>query len=142
MKNKTIFLCSSMNFYKAVVEIEEKLLAKGWTVNIPVSAQIMKKSGDFEVANFKEVITREKKAEFIHKNFDKIAEGDAILVVNNKKNGVNGYIGANVLMEIALAFYFKKKIYVWNPIPKDAAYEEEFLSFSVTVINQDLDLVK
>lgn len=141
MKKKTIFLCSSMSFYKKLVEIEKKLIAKGFTVNIPISAQTMKKNNDFEVSHFKGVFSHKQKAGFIHKNFKKITQCDAILVINNEKNGIKGYIGANVLMEIALAFYFKKKIYIWNPIPEDAPYKEELLAFDVTVINQKLNKI-
>ena len=45
--NKTIFLCASMNFYKELVDVEEKLEKKGWVVGIPISAGIMKKKNEF-----------------------------------------------------------------------------------------------
>ncbi len=141
MKNKTIFLCSSMSFYKDLVEIEKRLITKGWTVNIPVSAQRMKKTNDFEVSHFKNVFSPKQKAKFIQKNFQKISEGDAILVINNEKNGMKGYIGANVLMEIGLAFYCKEKIFLWNPIPEGASYTEELLSFAVKIIGRDLSKI-
>jgi len=138
---KTIFLCASMAFYKELVEIEKQLEAKGFTVNIPVSAQIMKKKNDFEVAHFKGFITNEQKGQYIRTNFGKIAEGNSILIINNEKNGVKGYIGPNVLMEIGLAFYLKKNIYIWNPIEENASYKEELLAFSVKFINNDLDAI-
>lgn len=141
MKKKTIFLCSSMNFYRELVEIEKKLVARGFKVNIPVSAQTMKKNNDFEVLHFKGVFTHKQKAGFIHKNFKKISEGDAILVINGEKNGIKGYIGVNVLMEIGLAFFFKKRIYIWNPILNDASYKEELHAFDVKIINQRLEKI-
>ena len=55
--------------------------------------------------------------------------------------GIDGYIGANVLMEIALAFYFEEKIYIWNPILPDAPYKEELLSFGLTIIERDLQKI-
>lgn len=142
MKNKTIFLCSSMNFYKNLVEIEAMLVTKGWTVNIPVSAQKMKQAGNFDVSHFKNVFTPQEKGTFIQTNFKKIAEGDAILVINNNKNGIDGYIGANVLMEIGLAFYLKLPIFLWNPFPDDAPYKEELLAFQVQIINKDTDRIR
>src|SRR5579883_2569328 len=117
---QTIFLCASMAFYKELVDIEKQLEMKGFKVNIPVSAQIMKKKNDFEESHFKGVFTHGEKAEFIHKNFREIAKGESVLVINNEKNGIKGYIGANVLMEIGLAFYLKKKIYIWNHIEETA----------------------
>lgn len=130
-----------MTFYKDLVEIEEKLKSKGLRVNIPVSAQIMKERNNFGVLDFKEAVTPKQKGKYILQNFNKIVEGDSILVINNEKNGVKGYIGANVLMEIGLAFYFKKKIYILKPIEENAPYKEELLSFDVKFINNDLNKI-
>lgn len=131
-----------MSFYKKLVDIEEQLEKKGFEVFIPVSAQLMKEKNDFEVSHFKGVLTPEQKAQYIMTNFEKIAESDCILVINNKKNGINGYIGANVLMEIGLAFYLKKKIYIWNPIQEEASHKEELWAFNVTYINKNLDKIQ
>ena len=131
-----------MSFYKELVDIEKQLETKGFIVNIPVSAQFMKKQNDFEVSHFKGVQTSEQKGQYIMTNFEKIAQSDSILVINNKKNGISGYIGANVLMEMGLAFYFKKKIFIWNPIENDASYKEELLALSVQYINKNLEKIK
>lgn len=130
-----------MNFYRELVEIETKLVTMGFTVYIPVSAQTMKDKNDFDVSHFKGVFTPQEKAGFIRRNFEKIVESDAILVINNTKNGIDGYIGANVLMEISLAFFHKKKIYIWNPIGKDSSYKEELDAFGVEYIHKDLDKI-
>ena len=128
-----------MSFYRDLVAVEEKLTAMGYRVMIPKSAMMMKRKNDFEVTHFKGVVPYETRAKLIRQNFREIKNCDAILVINNTKNGVRGYIGANVLMEIAVAFYFKKKIYLWNPIPNDAPYGEELLCFAAEVINRKLD---
>lgn len=136
-----IFLAASMNFYQELVRIERELSKLGFEVEIPVSAKTMKAKNDFDVTHFKGVFSPAQKGEFIQENFINIASGDAILVVNNEKNGIKGYIGANVLMEIGLAFYLKKKIYIWNEYPEDAPYKEELLAFNVQVINKDLSKI-
>jgi hypothetical protein len=136
-----IFLAASMIFYKELVSIEQSLLTKGFEVDIPVSAKTMKAKNDFDVSHFKGVFTPAQKGEFIQENFHNIASSDAILVINNEKNGVKGYIGANVLMEIGLAFYLKKKIYIWNQYPEDAPYKEELLAFDIQVIDEDLNKI-
>ena len=141
MKNKTIFLCSSMSFYKTLVEVEKKLEIQGYLAKIPVSAALMKKANDFNVEHFKGTNSPEQKGKYIQINFQEISKSDAILVINNEKHGINGYIGPNVLMEIGLAFFLRKKIYIWNSIPNDASYTEELLAFSVNIINQDLDKI-
>lgn len=135
---KIIFLCASMAFYKQLVEVEEKLKQMGYVVHIPVSAQVMKQKNDFVVSHFKNAFSSRQKGELIHQNFHKIASSDSILVINDEKNGLKGYIGANVLMEIGLAFYLKKKIYIWNAIEDTAPYKEELSTFGVNFINKNL----
>jgi len=130
-----------MAFYKELVDVGEQLEKKGFLVNLPVSAQLMRKQNDFVVAHFKDTFTPNEKSKFIQTNFRKIAEGDSILVINGEKNGVKGYIGANVLMEIGLAFYLKKKIYIWNSTEETAPYNEELLAFNVTYIQQDIEKI-
>ncbi len=130
-----------MSFYKELVDIEKQLESNGFTVTIPVSAQIMKKNNDFEISHFKNVFTPEEKREFIKRNFNEIAKGDSILVINSEKNGIKGYIGANVLMEIGLAFYLKKKIYILNPIEDNASHKEELFAFGVEFIDKDLSKI-
>lgn len=136
-----IFLCASMNFYPTLLQIEDDLREKGFDVDIPVSAKTMKANNDFEVSHFKGVFSSEQKGKFIRENFVNIAGSDAILVINNEKNGVQGYIGANVLMEIGIAFYFKKKIYIWNQYPENSPYKDELVIFGAEVINGDLEKI-
>jgi hypothetical protein len=130
-----------MNFYEELVKIESKLKELGFEVEIPVSAKTMKAKNDFEVSHFKGVFTSEQKGKFIKENFANIAVSNAVLVINNEKYGVQGYIGANVLMEIGLAFYLNKDIYIWNKYKDDAPYKEELLAFNVRVIKRDLSKI-
>lgn len=141
MKTKTIFLCASMDFYPELVVVEQELKQRGFAVGVPVSVAIMKKKHDFEVSHFKGVVSYKDRGTFIRKNFRDIAASDAILVINNTKKGMNGYIGANVLMEIAMAFYFTKKIFIWNQYSADAPYVEELACFGAVVINRDLSKI-
>lgn len=130
-----------MSFYKELVSIESQLVDMGYTVGIPGSARAMKESGDFDASHFKGGHTNEERDRLIRENFDAIKDSDAILVINNAKNGVDAYIGANVLMEIALAYYFKKKIYLWNQYPVDSPYKEELDIFNVQIIEKDLEKI-
>lgn len=142
MQKRKIFLAASMSFYKELVEIEEQLEARGFTVYIPESAKIMKAKNDFEVSHFKGVFSYTKRKKFIHENFTNIVKSDAILVINNEKNGVKGYIGANALMEVGLASYCKKKIYIWDVVPDNAGYKDELFCFDVIYIHKDLRKIK
>jgi hypothetical protein len=81
-----------------------------------------------------------KKAEAIRNHFDKVVWADAVLVCNYDRNGTVGYIGANTLLEMGLAFHLKKPIYLLHPIP-EVSYKEEILGMWPIVINGDLSRI-
>jgi hypothetical protein len=83
----------------------------------------------------------DKKADLMRAHFDEIANGDAILVVNDEKHDIKGYIGPNVLMEMSLAWYQQKPIYLPNELPVDSAFEEELKGMMPTILNNDLDIL-
>jgi hypothetical protein len=76
----------------------------------------------------------------IREHFDKVEWSDAILVTNYDKNGVADYIGPNTLMEMGVAFYLGKKIYLLNPVP-DTPWKEEILGMRPEVLNGNLELL-
>ena len=73
---------------------------------------------------------------------DEVADGDIVLVVNDEKRGIKGYIGSNVLLEMGLGFYLKKPIYILNPVQKDASNYEEVIGMGSIVISGDLNKIK
>ena len=77
------------------------------------------------------------------KCFSKISGCDAILVMNLPKNGVEGYIGTATLMEMGIAYFLGKKIYLLNktPTPAEARWAHEVRIIQPTVLNNDLTKV-
>lgn len=141
-KIRTIIICSSASFFRDVLAIRDKLKRVGFQVKIPLTAEKMKKSGDFKVRSYKTWFKDDDhykiKTKLIKDHFKKVIESDAILVVNQRKNGTLGYIGGNTLMEMTIAFHYKKPIYLWNPIAKGCPFEEEIRGLNPVIINQDL----
>lgn len=135
----TITICSSANFYRQAVDIQALLARKGYRVLIPDTAEKMKQSGDYDVSHYKtwfaDANDYHKKAALMRGHFDKVAKGDAILVLNYEKHGVQNYIGGNVLMEMALAFYLNKPIFILNEIPKESAFLEEIIGMGPIVLH-------
>src|SRR5258708_642336 len=115
-KNQIITICSSASFYKDVLAIEQELKQLGYSVKIPKTANVMKKTGNFTVSDYKTWYTDrndyKKKKALMDGHFKKVMEADAILVVNNEKNGILGYIGGNGLMEMTIAYHYKKPIFL------------------------------
>lgn len=138
-----ITICSSANFYKQAVDIQGELQGQGLTVIVPVTAEKMKETGDYDADHYRTWFADpgdyHKKSALIRGHFDKVAEADAILVLNYEKRGVDNYIGGNVLMEMALAFYLKKPIYVMNEIPKTSAFLEEIIGMQPIVMHGQLE---
>ncbi len=72
-------------------------------------------------------------------HFAEVEKSDAILVVNNKKNDIENYIGGNVLIEMAIAFYLSKKIFILNNLPEESTYIEEIKGMLPVVLKGDLE---
>ncbi|MCR4264034.1 MAG: hypothetical protein NUV98_04960 [Candidatus Roizmanbacteria bacterium] len=140
----TITICASISFYKDVVDIKNQLVGKGFTVLMPHLAEVMERDNDFDrerqLAKRRKDNPKRHKTEAIMMHFNKIEKSDAILVVNKKKNGVAGYIGGNVLMEMGIAFYLGKKIYLLNPIP-DVNWREEIVAMQPIIIEADISRI-
>ncbi|MFH1575883.1 MAG: hypothetical protein ABIB55_02995 [Candidatus Nealsonbacteria bacterium] len=141
-----ITLCGSIAFYNGMLKTKTNLEKIGHEVELPPS-QVEDGDGNQIPASEYYKIRKissdndgwvwDRKEWAIRKHFNKIASSDAILVTNYEKNSVKGYVGGNTLMEIGLAFYLKKKIYLLNEIP-ELSYKEEILGVKPVIINGDL----
>ncbi|MBI2028357.1 MAG: hypothetical protein HYT07_01990 [Candidatus Levybacteria bacterium] len=143
--NKTITICSSASFYKDVLEIERKLKKLGFQVKIPQTAYKMQKSGNFKVEDYKTWFRNKddyrRKTKLMNDHFKKVIQGDAILVINKEKKGIAGYIGGNTLMEMTLAYYHKKKIFIWDEIDSSLPIEEEVRGLNPIFVEKNLSRI-
>jgi len=145
-----ITLCGSIAFIDEMVAARKELELSGHEVEMP-PLEVMGGAGEMISVKEYYAIRKEtssdehwvwrRKAESIHNHFEKVAWAEAILVLNYDKNGVVGYIGANTLLEMGVAFYLKKPIYLFNPIP-GMSYKEEILGMWPIVIDGDLKQIK
>ena len=141
----TIVICSSMAFYRHANVIADELRNQGLHVIVPENAIKMKQSGNYDPKAystwFKNPNEFKRKGELMRTHFDKITKADAILVVNDEKHGIAGYIGPNVLLEMGLAFYLGKTIFVLNPVGDEARIYEEVLGMGSIILNGDLSQI-
>jgi hypothetical protein len=75
-------------------------------------------------------------------HFAKIKKSDAILVVNKTKNGVRGYLGGATLMEMTVAFHYKKPIYLLHAVSPKLPLYEEIMGMLPVVVNGDIKKIK
>ena len=74
-------------------------------------------------------------------HLEKVAWAENIIILNYDKRGIENYVGANTLIEMGLAFWLKKEIYLLNPIP-EVEYKEEILGMQPIILNGDLSRIK
>ena len=144
-----ITICGSIAFQDEVLSVKENLEKLGHEVEIwrlklkDEKGQLISAKEYYKIrriANENEKWVWDRKAEVVLEHFEKIARSDAILVTNYDKNDVKGYIGGNTLMEMGLAFFLKKKIYLLNQIP-ELSYKEEILGVKPIILNGDLNKI-
>lgn len=77
---------------------------------------------------------------FIDEHFAKINTSDAILVVNENKNGVDNYVGGNTLIEISHAYAQGLDIFLLNPVP-EVSYADEIRGMHPVILNGNIDVI-
>lgn len=120
-----IVLCGSKKFIPKFFELEKSLKEKGYEVVVP-----------------REFIVEIPKKEASLLHFDEINKDDvdALLIVNENKNDIDNYIGANGFAELAFGFYKGRKIYLLNDIYEP--YSEELIAWEVIPLKGNIELIK
>jgi len=130
-----IALCGSLNFAEEMNKIKERLVGMGHEVTLPSSLKELSINNSNDADNLKKNKERYYKIKpaYMKNYFNIIKNNDAILVVNLGKHDIENYIGGNTFAEIIIAWYYGKKIFFLNPIPKDER---------VSIIVDELEVVK
>lgn len=139
-----IFICGSMYLAKEMLEAKKKLEELGHIAEVPCDTELFVDNPDMTTDSHEENYKHCVDNDIIRKSFNSIAENDAILILNYPKNGVEGYVGASGLMEIGLAYYLNKKIFLLYPPPpvKEVKSSHEILIMQPVVLNGNLDSIK
>lgn len=111
MPKQILSICGSMDFIDEMETIATELTAAGWTVFTPQRAEAGFRWEDLRV----EERIRRKKAH-MDAHLANIRRSTAVLIANYAKNGIDGYIGANTLMEAAMAYTLGIPVYFLFPI--------------------------
>ena len=111
MPQHVLSICGSMDFIDEMETIAAELTLAGWTVFTPQRAEV---GFCWQDLSTQERI-QQKKA-YIDAHLENIRQSTAVLIANYPKNGTNGYIGANTLMEAAMAYTLGVPVYFLFPI--------------------------
>ena len=111
-----IMILGSMTFSEDMLKTKEALERFGHIADMPFDVEKHIEDGalidDLE-QNYKYSI----EGDVIRKGFQQVADSDAVLVLNHQKNGISGYIGTSALMEMGLAYWLGKKIFLLHEPP-------------------------
>lgn len=135
-----IVICGSMKLSKKMIEAKDRLATLGHEVILPRHTEeyaAMNTSDHIHSESVKNKINHD----LIRDYYYKIADSDAILVINDTLNGIDGYIGGNAFLEMGFAFVLNKKIYLLNNIPL-LGYRDELEAMQPMVINNDYSEIK
>ncbi|MBI4440832.1 hypothetical protein HY639_01570 [Candidatus Woesearchaeota archaeon] len=122
-----VTLCSSASFFDQLYGIQHALEARGYSILLP-SMQ--------NYHSLHEDVRAKIQYHLIREHFRNIEKSDAIYVANYDKNGIIGYIGGNVFLEMGKAFDQEIPIFLMNTVP-EMSYKEEILAMHPIVIGTD-----
>lgn len=128
-----IYICSSLSFTDEALALAEELKKLGHEPILPYGIR----NRAIEQPDFDPVVAKTT-TDNMNKDIDLIGEADALLDNNLTKNGIENYIGANALIELAAAHYYGKKIFTLNPLPDIPYIHDELHAFTITVLDGDL----
>jgi len=135
--------------------LKKELEAKGHEVLIPLLRNEIPEMGGDRKIYFAEFIEKnggvdafpaghalwDMKGSAIRDHYEKIEWCDAIVVVNHEKRGIQGYIGGNTLIEIGVAFFLKKPIYILNPVSSELSYKQEILGMKPIILDGNVEKI-
>lgn len=67
---------------------------------------------------------------------------DALLILNYSHRNIENYVGGNSFIEMCIAFYLGKPIYLLNDIPEDMPYTEEIKALYPIVVHSIENFIK
>lgn len=130
-----IVICGSMIFYKEMLLCQNELLRMGVKSIIPKDEDdIIYRLTEQEFLAFKRKVSNS----YLRKIRDKSTIG--VLIYNAEKHGEENYIGANTLVELAMAFSWNRRIFLYNDIYEPI--KDELQAWNAICLNGNLLSIK
>lgn len=134
-----LMISGSMTFVHDMQDLQTKLEKLGHTVCLPIGIEPHLTDPSYQDdldRNTPELIEKD----IMRQNFKQIEMQDGIIVLNKKKNGIEGYMGTSMLMEMAIAHFLGKKIFVLYAIPhyKNHRWAHEVTIMQPIFLNENL----
>mmetsp|Transcript_162 Transcript_162/g.244 ORF Transcript_162/g.244 Transcript_162/m.244 type:complete len:350 (+) Transcript_162:104-1153(+) len=124
-------ILSSMKFVEKIVATREVLQGQGYQVSVPDDTDLMLTNPGL-CDDLEADLQHCREQDELRKGFELVVGANAVLVLNHPKNGIDGYIGTSVLMELAISHYFRKYIFLLYPTP---SFDEHRWAHEVAMMN-------
>ena len=134
-----IVICGSMTFVKKMVEVGRQLAEFEYEVVLPKFSEEYSQMDNSDKIH-SESVKNKINHDLIRDYFEEIKNADAILVINEDKNGIANYIGGNSFLEMGFAHILDKKIFLLNPIP-EILYKDEIEAMHPKILHGDLEKI-
>jgi len=126
-----IAIHASLDFKNEMLIAKECLETKvGYQVILPDLQRYQHIRDDLgNEEEFNEIKTR-----LTRQNIANVEQSDCLLILNYDHRGYKNYIGGNSFLEMVIAFYLRKPIFLLNNIPEDMPYTEEIKALEPTIV--------
>lgn len=74
------------------------------------------------------------KNKLTNENIKNVEKADALLILNFDHRGIENYVGGNSFLEMVVAYYLHKPIFLLNPIPNNMPYTEEIKALMPIIV--------
>lgn len=135
-----IGVIGSMQYTEKMIELRDELIKMGHDAYVTSLADPFIGKTDVEKEEIK--LHQKNNLDAIREFWNLMQGGDAVLVANYDKHGIENYIGGNTLMEIGFAHVLDQNIYLLNPIPDIKFYKSEIEAVKPVILNGDLSKIK
>ena len=129
-----LVICGSMKYYEKMIKVKNDLMSKGIYTIVPNDEELIENIPEEKFNEYKKKVSRDYLKTIRSKGTY------AVLVINEEKNDKKNYIGANTFVEIAMAFSWNRKIYLYNDIYEP--YRDELIGWDVVSLNRDLSIIE
>lgn len=127
-----VLIHASLDFKENMIFVKKYVEAKA---NTRVMLPELTRYQDIRDVNGDDTTFTKIKNRLTKENFRNVEICDALLILNYTHRGIENYIGGNSFMEMVIAFYLNKPIFILNPIPEKMPYTEEIKSLYPIVVN-------
>lgn len=133
-----VLIHASLDFAKEIIDVKKFF---DECLNISVILPELTRYQDIRDVDGDDITFTKIKNRLSIENMKNVEKCDGLLILNYTHREIENYVGGNSFLEMCIAFYLHKPIFLLNDIPENMHYTEEIKSFYPIII-KNLDWFK